>query len=74
MVQLNLASVLPNGVFIAIVGGPNELQCGSEALVPQSHGGVDDIFSIAADDDESPVGVVTDALRVEIGGAQILEV
>ena len=54
--------------------GPNELLGGSEAFVSQRHGGVDDVLSIATDDDEPPVRVVTNSLRVDLARDHVLEI
>ena len=72
-VKPHLAAVFADGVLAAVVR-PNELLRRSEALVSKRHGRVDDVFAIAADDDESSVGVVTDGLRVNLAGSDVLEI
>ena len=72
--DFNLAVVLPQRVFVAVIGRPDELQSGTEAFIPQRHGRVDAIFTIATNDDKPPVGIVTNALRVQIRGTQVFEI
>ena len=47
---------------------------GSEAFVPQRHGSVDDVFAIAANDDESAVGIVADRLWINLAGSHVFKV
>ena len=65
----HLAVIFPQRVFIAVIRRPDELERGAEALVSECHGRVDDVLAIAANDDESAVGIVPHALRVQVGGA-----
>ena len=53
---------------------PSTHLSGSEAFVPQRHGGVDDVFTIAANDHESAVGIVADRLRINLARSHVFEV
>ena len=69
--ELDGGAALADGVLRA-VPGPDELQRGAEAFVPERHGGVDDVLPVTADHDEPPVRIVLDCLGVHLTAAHVL--
>lgn len=70
--DLHRGVALPHRVLTR-VRRPHEFRRLSERLVPQRHGRVDDVFTVAADHQESPVRIVLYSLRIYLAGTHVLD-